>query len=50
VFGRRQSERVLQQCRRLLRLFGFNPEIVTARACTPDDFALAVNTWAGESK
>lgn len=50
VFGKRQSERVLEQCRRLLRLFGFKPEIVAARACTPDDFALAVNTWAGESE
>jgi formate dehydrogenase major subunit len=49
-FGRSASRRVVEQCRSLLRLFGFRSEIVTEISTTPDEFALAVNKWAWKSK
>jgi len=49
-FGRSSARRVVEQCRSLLRLFGFRSEIVTEISTNPDEFALAVNKWAWKSK
>ncbi|MCX5754398.1 MAG: FAD-dependent oxidoreductase [Candidatus Krumholzibacteria bacterium] len=49
-FGRSSASRVVEQCRSLLRLFGFRSEIVTEISTNPDEFALAVNKWAWKSK
>ncbi len=49
-FGRSSAERVVEQCRSLLRLFGFRSEIVAEISTNPDEFALAVNKWAWKSK
>jgi NADPH-dependent glutamate synthase beta subunit-like oxidoreductase/coenzyme F420-reducing hydrogenase delta subunit/Pyruvate/2-oxoacid:ferredoxin oxidoreductase delta subunit len=49
-FGRRGSRAVVEQCKALLRLFGFKPEIVTEVSTSPEAFALAVNKWAWKSK
>jgi NADPH-dependent glutamate synthase beta subunit-like oxidoreductase/coenzyme F420-reducing hydrogenase delta subunit/Pyruvate/2-oxoacid:ferredoxin oxidoreductase delta subunit len=49
-FGRSSAGRVVEQCRSLLRLFGFRSEIVTEISTNPGEFALAVNKWAWKSK
>ena len=49
-FGRCESKGNVEQCRTLLRLFGFRSEIVTEVSTSPGEFALAVNKWAWKSK
>ena len=49
-FGRSSGRRVVEQCRKLLRLFGFTNEIVSEISTNPGEFALAVNKWAWKSK
>jgi coenzyme F420-reducing hydrogenase delta subunit len=49
-FGRFSAGRVVEQCRSLLKLFGFRAEIVTELSTNPKEFALAVNKWAWKSK
>jgi coenzyme F420-reducing hydrogenase delta subunit/NAD-dependent dihydropyrimidine dehydrogenase PreA subunit len=49
-FGRTSGRRVIEQCRSLLRLFGYRGEIVTEISTNPDEFAIAVNKWAWKSK
>ncbi len=49
-FGRSSGRRVIEQCRSLLRLFGYRGEIVTEVSTNPNEFALAVNKWAWKSK
>jgi NADPH-dependent glutamate synthase beta subunit-like oxidoreductase/coenzyme F420-reducing hydrogenase delta subunit/Pyruvate/2-oxoacid:ferredoxin oxidoreductase delta subunit len=49
-FGRSSGRRVIEQCRSILRLFGYRGEIVTEISTTPGEFAIAVNKWAWKSK
>ena len=49
-FGSTESERAVEQCRRLLGLFGFKPGLVASGACTPAGFAGTVRAWAGKPK